>query len=55
EGIAYSSGQACAHRFITDIDIVDPLWTGGNPCYRVISLGTFGLRAYDAEVGQVVL
>ncbi|NSY47201.1 phosphodiesterase [Agrobacterium tumefaciens] len=55
EGIAYSSGQACAHRFITDIEVVDPLWTGGNPCYRVISLGTFGLRAYDVEVGQVVL
>ncbi len=55
EGIAYSSGQACAHRFITYIDVVDPLWTGGNPCYRVISLGAFGLRAYDVEVGQVVL
>lgn len=54
EGIAYSSGQACAHRFITDIAKDDPLWTAGNPCYRIITTGTFGLRAYDAEVGQPV-
>ncbi|RWX80974.1 phosphodiesterase [Neorhizobium lilium] len=53
EGIAFSSGQACAHRFITDIDIPDPLWTGGLPCYRIIKLDALGLRAYDVEVGQV--
>ena len=53
EGIAYSSGQACSHRFITDLDIPNPLWTGGNPCYRIIMLGGYGLRAYGAEVGQV--
>ncbi len=53
EGIAFSSGQACAHRFITDLDVPDPLWTGGNPCYRIITLSKDGLRAYGAEVGEV--
>ena len=53
EGIAYSAGQSCAHRFITDIDLPDPFWTGGNPCYRIVTLDAYGLRAYDAEVGQV--
>lgn len=53
EGIAFSSGQACAHRFITDISKPDPLWTSGNPCYRVIMLDERGLRAYGAEVGEV--
>ncbi|RWR10235.1 phosphodiesterase [Paenirhodobacter populi] len=53
EGIAYSSGQACSHRFITDPDARDPWWTGGNPCYRIIRLDAHGLRAYSAEVGQV--
>ena len=53
EGIAYSSGQACSHRFITDLDAPDPWWTGGNPCYRIIMLDQQGLRAYGAEVGQV--
>lgn len=55
EGIAFSSGQACAHRFITDIGAPDPLWTGGNPCYRVIMLDERGLRAYGAEVGETVI
>lgn len=54
EGIAFSSGQACAHRFVTDIDIPNPFWTGGNPCYRIISLDSRGLRAYSAEVGEVI-
>lgn len=54
EGIAYSSGQACAHRFITDLDRPDPLWTGGNPCYRILLLDDQGFRAYEAEVGQAV-
>jgi 3',5'-cyclic AMP phosphodiesterase CpdA len=53
EGIAFSSGQACAHRFITDIDTPQPWWTSGNPCYRIISLDANGLRAYAVEVGQV--
>lgn len=53
EGIAFSSGQACAHRFITDLDVPDPLWTGGNPCYRIIMLDEQGFRAYGAEVGEV--
>ena len=53
EGIAYSSGQACSHRFITDLDARDPWWTGGNPCYRIITLDDRGLRAYGAEVGQI--
>ncbi|GHC72562.1 phosphodiesterase [Limoniibacter endophyticus] len=51
-GIGYSSGQACAHRFITDIDTPQPWWTDGNPCYRIISLDQNGLRAYSVEVGQ---
>ncbi|MBF2713742.1 phosphodiesterase [Agrobacterium vitis] len=55
EGISYSSGQACAHRFITDLDAPDPLWTGGNPCYRIICLDDHGLRAYSAEVGEAIL
>jgi 3',5'-cyclic-AMP phosphodiesterase len=53
DGIAYSSGQACAHRFITDVDTPNPLWTGGNPCYRIIDLDVDGLRAYGAEVGEI--
>lgn len=53
EGIAYSSGQACSHRFITDLEARDPWWTGGNPCYRVILLDAQGLRAYGVEVGQI--
>ena len=53
EGIGYSSGQACSHRFITDLDARDPWWTGGNPCYRIIRLDEQGLRAYGAEVGQL--
>ncbi|MGF9694509.1 phosphodiesterase [Rhizobium sp. 0TCS1.26] len=53
EGIAYSSGQACSHRFITDLDIPDPWWTGGNPCYRILRVDDQGLRAYGVEVGQV--
>lgn len=51
-GISYSSGQACSHRFITDIKTPNPWWTGGNPCYRVIDLNEQGLRAYSAEVGE---
>lgn len=54
EGIAFSSGQACSHRFITDLDDPAPLWTGGNPCYRIINLDAHGLRAYGAEVGEIV-
>jgi 3',5'-cyclic-AMP phosphodiesterase len=53
EGVAFSSGQACAHRFITDITAPNPLWTGGRPCYRILSLGSYGLRAYSAEVGEI--
>lgn len=53
QGIAFSSGQACAHRFITDLTAPGPFWTGGHPCYRIITLGTFGFRAYGAEVGQI--
>ncbi len=52
EGIAYSAGQACSHRFITDVDSPTPLWTGGNPCYRIIDLDRTGLRAYGVEVGE---
>lgn len=52
EGIAYSSGQSCAHRFITDLDDPAPWWTGGNPCYRVLLLDAQGFRGYDVEVGQ---
>ena len=51
-GIAYSSGQACSHKFVTDIDAPDPFWTAGNPCYRIIQLDENGFRAYAAEVGE---
>lgn len=53
EGIAYSSGQSPAHRFITDLALRDPWWTSGNPCYRILMLDGQGLRAYGVEVGQV--
>ncbi|MDO5605757.1 MAG: phosphodiesterase [Paracoccus sp. (in: a-proteobacteria)] len=52
EGWAFSSGQANAHRFITDLDDPTPFWTGGNPCYRILTLDETGFRAYGAEVGQ---
>ena len=51
-GIAFSSGQSCAHRFITDLDAPDPWWTGGNPCYRILILDEHGFRAYGTEVGE---
>ncbi|RYE62548.1 phosphodiesterase [Neorhizobium sp. DAR64861/K0K2] len=54
EGIAYSSGQACAHRFVTDLANPMPFWTGGNPCYRIINLDGHGLRAYAVEVGETI-
>ncbi|WP_339109934.1 phosphodiesterase [Thioclava sp. GXIMD4216] len=53
EGIAYSAGQACAHRFITEIDRPDPWWTNGHAHYRVIFLDGLGFRAFMAEAGQV--
>ena len=52
EGYAYSSGQACSHRFITDPDDPAAWWTDGNPCYRIIMIDELGFRAYAAEVGQ---
>jgi 3',5'-cyclic AMP phosphodiesterase CpdA len=52
EGIAYSSGQSCAHRFITAPDEPRPWWTAGAPCYRILMLDEFGFRAYSTEVGQ---
>lgn len=52
EGMAFSSGQACSHRFITDLEARDPWWTGGNPCYRILMLDEHGFRAFGAEVGQ---
>ncbi len=51
-GIAFSSGQACAHRFVTDIDDLCPAWTDGRPCYRVLVIDDFGFRAYASEVGE---
>lgn len=53
-GIAHSSGQAYSHRFITDLTDGMPYWTGGNPCYRIIEIGSYGFRAYDARGGEVV-
>lgn len=53
EGIGFSSGQACSHRFIMDLDARDPWWTGGNPCYRVLFIDGHGFRAFGAEVGQI--
>lgn len=55
EGIAFSSGQACSHRFVTDLDDPAPDWTGGNPCYRIIHVDALGFRAFMAEAGQPVL
>ncbi|WP_128253755.1 phosphodiesterase [Falsirhodobacter deserti] len=52
EGIAYSSGQSCTHRFITNLNVADPWWTGGNPCYRILFIDDLGFRAFGAEVGQ---
>lgn len=52
EGFAYSSGQSCVHRFVTDPDESRPWWTGGNPCYRIIMIDDMGFRAYASEVGQ---
>lgn len=49
-GIAFSSGQACSHRFVTDLNDPAPWWTCGNPCYRILMLDELGLRAYSAEV-----
>ncbi|MCF6368936.1 phosphodiesterase [Rhizobium halophilum] len=53
EGIAFSSGQACAHRFITDLDAPAPLWTGGHPCYRIVTLSKRGFHAFSVDVGEV--
>ncbi|OCX63789.1 phosphodiesterase [Thioclava sp. SK-1] len=55
EGIAFSSGQACSHRFVADIDAATPDWASGNPTYRVIMVDTLGFRAFSAEIGQDVL
>ncbi|MEI4485925.1 phosphodiesterase [Frigidibacter sp. MR17.14] len=55
EGIAFSSGQSCTHRFIMDTELPDPFWTGGNPCYRVLFLDGRGFRAFSAEVGEPVV
>lgn len=52
EGIAYSSGQATGHRFVTDLEDPAPWWTGGHPCYRIIQIDDQGFRAYGVEVGQ---
>ncbi|MCA0962529.1 phosphodiesterase [Salipiger bermudensis] len=52
EGLAYSSGQAMSHRFITDLDEPAPWWTGGNPTYRVILIDDHGFRAYGVETDQ---
>ncbi|MDO5642621.1 MAG: phosphodiesterase [Paracoccus sp. (in: a-proteobacteria)] len=52
EGIAFSAGQSCAHRFITDIDNPTPWWTNGPPCYRVLMLDKAGFRAYAAQLDE---
>ncbi|WP_045393065.1 phosphodiesterase [Falsirhodobacter sp. alg1] len=52
EGIPYSSGQSCTHRFITDIDLPDPWWTDGNAVYRILMIDDLGFRAFGAEVGE---
>lgn len=53
EGIPYSSGQSCTHRFITDLTLPDPWWTDGNPTYRILLIDELGFRAFTVEVGQV--
>lgn len=55
DGLSFSSGQASAHRFVTDPGNPAPFWTGGNPCYRVLMIDDLGFRAYAAEVGEPVL
>ncbi len=52
EGISYSSGQSCTHRFITDLDLADPWWTDGHPVYRILMIDHLGFRAFTVEVGQ---
>lgn len=52
QGIAFSSGQSTAHRFITEIDDPEPWWTSGLPCYRILMIDGHGFRAYGVEVGQ---
>lgn len=52
EGFAYSSGQSCAHRFVTAVDDPTPWWTDGPPCYRVLHWDALGFRAYTAQVGE---
>lgn len=53
DGIAYSCGQASAHRFIADPDDRGPWWTAGEPCYRVLTIDdAFGFRAVEVEVGR---
>ncbi|MDO5528137.1 MAG: phosphodiesterase [Paracoccus sp. (in: a-proteobacteria)] len=54
-GIAFSSGQSSAHRFVTDIDNPAPFWTSGPPCYRVLMLDEQGFRAYSAQIGEARL
>ncbi|MCJ8141109.1 phosphodiesterase [Falsirhodobacter halotolerans] len=51
EGIAFSSGQSTAHRFVTDLADPEPYWTAGPPCYRILMIDDHGFRAYGAEVG----
>ncbi|WP_118134527.1 phosphodiesterase [Oceanicella sp. SM1341] len=50
-GIAFSSGQACSHRFIADLEDPAPWWTGGAPTYRVLLIDEAGFRAYTLEAG----
>jgi 3',5'-cyclic AMP phosphodiesterase CpdA len=55
DGLSFSSGQACAHQFITDPDDPAPFWTNGAPTYRVLRLGDFGFRAYETAVGLPIV
>lgn len=55
EGFAYSSGQSCAHRFVTAPDDATPWWTDGPPCYRILMWDDLGFRAYGVQVGETRL
>lgn len=52
DGFAFSSGQSCAHRFVTAPDDPTPWWTSGPPCYRILIHDNSGFRAYSAQIGE---
>ena len=52
EGIAYSSGQACAQQLIVAPEQHEPYWTDGEPGYRILMIDDLGFRAFSVTVGM---